>query len=202
MRLNVSIAPDLMNDVCQEWFGRPLDDYKMPAMMKIDGQETGWLTLLKYVLQQIGEAPDQWTLDRLGRLLKHTVCSHILIEMFNHAGRDLGAGASSIAPRIVRQAEAYMIEHVADAPSLVEVAKAAECSVRNLTQTFKSFRGYTVNQFMTEQRLTAIRRELLSCGGDRTISEIARSYGYIHMGEFAKRYKNRFDELPSDTIKS
>jgi transcriptional regulator GlxA family with amidase domain len=83
---------------------------------------------------------------------------------------------------------------------LTEIASALDISVRNLTLNFKKFRGCTPGQFIREQRLQATRKALLEADQDQTVSQIAASFSYIHMGEFAKIYRNRFGELPSETL--
>lgn len=201
IRLAITLEPDILNEVSIDWFGTSLEENPLPHLAKIGGEGTGWQALLHYIVSLINEAPDRLSLDRLGRHLENVVCRHILSEVYNSAGTDLGASSHAIAPRVIRRAEAYMIEHAADVPKLEEIARVANTSVRNLSQNFKEFRGYTVTQFLSEQRLTAVRRELLSNGGDRKISDIARHYGFVHMGEFAKKYRKRFGELPSDTLK-
>ena len=81
------------------------------------------------------------------------------------------------------------------------MGSSSDISVRNLTMNFKKFRGCTPGQFLREQRLQVARSELLSSDQEQTVSQIAASLGYIHMGEFAKAYRKRFGEKPSETLK-
>jgi transcriptional regulator GlxA family with amidase domain len=66
---------------------------------------------------------------------------------------------------------------------------------------FRRFRGYTPSQFLREQRLQGVRQALIRAGRDQSVSGIAGDFGYIHMGEFAKAYRKRFGELPSETLR-
>ncbi|WP_243614649.1 AraC family transcriptional regulator [Shimia aestuarii] len=201
IRLNITIAPDLLEEISLHWFGCSVREHPLPSTVKIGGPSSGWMALMSYLVSVIEETPDQVALSRLGRHLETTICVHVLSEMYNRGGSDLGALTHAAPPRCVRIAEAYMSENAAATPRLAEVAQAANISVRSLSQAFREARGYTVAQFLAEQRLQGVRRELLEADPTRKVSEIARSFGYVHLGEFAKRYRSRFGELPSETLR-
>ena len=45
------------------------------------------------------------------------------------------------------------------------------------------------------------RRDLRACSQGETITDIAKRWGFWHMGQFAADYKKQFGELPSETVK-
>ena len=49
-------------------------------------------------------------------------------------------------------------------------------------------------------RLQSVRRNLLGKSPGNSISEIAASWGFWHMGQFAAVYRRQFGELPSETV--
>jgi AraC-like DNA-binding protein len=47
----------------------------------------------------------------------------------------------------------------------------------------------------------AVRRRLRNTKNPKlTVAEVARSYGFGHLGHFARDYRNLFGEYPSDTL--
>jgi AraC-like DNA-binding protein len=102
------------------------------------------------------------------------------------------------APWVVRRAEDYMAAQLADPITLSDLAVVCGCSRSSLTQAFRSGRGYTPMQFLANRRLERARERLLSEPG-ATVTEVALDCGFGNHGRFAKAYRNRFREFPSET---
>ena len=94
-----------------------------------------------------------------------------------------------------------MTDHAASLPTMGEVAAVAGTSIRSLTAAFRKFRNYAPSDFLREQRLQGVRRDLISSEAGKTVSMVAYRWGYISLGEFAKAYKARFGERPSETLR-
>ncbi len=57
--------------------------------------------------------------------------------------------------------------------------------------------------YLRDLRLDAVHEELaLAEPGSVTITEVAARWGVLHLGRFAATYRRKFEELPSDTLKS
>ena len=102
---------------------------------------------------------------------------------------------------MVRAAEAYMAERAAELPAMAEVVRAAGASLRSLTEAFRKFRGTTPSQFLREQRLQGVRRDLQTALPGQTVAEIAAAWFYINKGDFVRLYRQRFGETPSRTLR-
>lgn len=106
------------------------------------------------------------------------------------------------APRHVLRAMAYM-QHNAGRPiTMSEVAAAAAVSVRALQQGFQHFRATTPTDYLRDLRLQQVRRELLDPQAPGSVSSIALRWGFAHLGLFAARYKARYGEAPSATLRA
>ena len=106
----------------------------------------------------------------------------------------------SIAPSSVLRAEEYMRAHLGRSISTADLLRICKCSQGALYASFRRFRGYTPMEFLKEQRLQAAWTELNSPKDTATVSSIASDCGFTHLGRFSSFYKNRFGELPSETI--
>ena len=63
--------------------------------------------------------------------------------------------------------------------------------------------GLSPKAYLKARRLNAVRRELLQDeAAVSTIFDMASSWGFWHMGQFGRDYKDMFGELPSETLKS
>ncbi len=75
---------------------------------------------------------------------------------------------------------------------------AAEASERTLHRQFRQAMGVTPWAYLRGLRLAAARRAL-SAHTDGPITSIAFSVGYTHLSRFAREYRERFGEPPSET---
>ena len=99
-----------------------------------------------------------------------------------------------------------VIELVEESPlefhSLSKLSKATNVSERTLQYSFKEKFGISPTRFVKNIKLNIVYKALKKRpSNDVAINDIANQYGFWHMGQFAKDYKNLFGELPSETIK-
>lgn len=111
------------------------------------------------------------------------------------AARATGAGR-------VRQVVEHIHAHAALPLTPAELAEAADVSVRTLQETFQRLVGETPMAYVRRVRLDRVREALLTADpGTTTVAEIARSWGFAHLGRFAIEYRRRFGERPSETLR-
>lgn len=108
------------------------------------------------------------------------------------AAEDRGRVSSALMTRL----EDYM--HASwNQPLTVEaVAEACGASVRNVFALFKAERGVTPHAYLRNLRLDRAR-ELLQSQPDASVLDVAIQCGFASFGHFARRFQERFGELPS-----
>lgn len=200
LQLNLTIPHQLMEEISFKWYGFIPDNLLWTQRIKFGGSNSTWLALMEYTVRMISSAKFQSPSDRICTHLEEMICHELLRNWAQGAGMDLSKGARSAAPGYVRTAEEYIEKHVKDAPTLGEIALVAGVSVRALSGGFKRFRGITPGQFLRERRLNGVRSALLSASDGETVSQIISEWGYCNFGIFARSYKQRFGENPSDTL--
>jgi AraC-like DNA-binding protein len=81
------------------------------------------------------------------------------------------------------------------------LADLSNVSIRSLSRAFKKKHGLGPMAFVRQRRLDACYALLQ--GSDRdatTVTEVAMSFGFWHVGKFANAYKAAFGELPSESL--
>jgi AraC family ethanolamine operon transcriptional activator len=74
-------------------------------------------------------------------------------------------------------------------------------SERTLQYAFRDRFGLTPAAFIKARRLAAVRAMLCSADPHRThVGDVLGDFGFWHLGQFAKDYRQTFGELPSDTL--
>lgn len=114
-----------------------------------------------------------------------------------HATRGLRSQAL-----VVKRAEDYALSHTHAHVHVGDLCRAASVSERALQYAFKQIIGVTPVAYLIRLRLHRVRQALLAAGrGSTTVSAVALDWGFWHLGEFSRAYKECFGELPSDTLR-
>jgi AraC-like DNA-binding protein len=123
---------------------------------------------------------------------------HMLLRLpHNHIAR-LHALATPAEPRYLRMAEEFLAANVDRHVSNVELACQVGVSVRAIQLAFRRYRNSSPQRFLRDRRLELARRRLIARSG-ATVSDIASSSGFGHLGRFSAEYRGRFGESPSET---
>lgn len=84
--------------------------------------------------------------------------------------------------------------------SITELCHSVGTCRRTLQYSFESIIGVSPIKYMRALRLNGVRRSLLSNNDCLSVAEAAASWGFLHLSQFAKDYRELFGELPSDTL--
>lgn len=126
-----------------------------------------------------------------------------LLDTFSH--RTHALDPVLLAPRNARLREAVEFIHAnVHLPiSASDVAKVAHLSPRGLQAAFSRQLGCTPTDFIRDVRLDHVRVALAAAHPDeRTVGQVARQWGFVHLSRFAAAYAAKFGEYPSDTLRS
>lgn len=135
---------------------------------------------------------------RLERAVKDSVLFELLAAWPNSWSASLEDDVG--LPPSARRARDYMHEHVADMPTLGEIAAIAGVSVRALTKSFDLHMGVSPMRYLTRLRLDRVHLELQQAEAS-SVTEVALRWGFKHMGAFAAAYRERFGVNPATTLK-
>jgi AraC-like DNA-binding protein len=125
----------------------------------------------------------------------------------------LSAASSPYTEELIRPADAlprsrltpvieYMEMNADEALTPQELARVGCMSVRTLHATFQAELGVSCMAYLRRLRLDHVRAELLRTGhGDVRVTDVAMRWGFFHPSRFAQQYRERFGELPSDTVR-
>lgn len=200
LQVNLTFEHEALARLHEHWFGTPADERLWQVRFRFGGARSAWLTLLQYVCHCVTEWPEAVSDGPLGRHLEEMIGVHLLTAWRERLDHPQPVSEHRLAPRHVLVAERYLQEHAHEAPTLGELARAAGVSVRTLTGAFRAYRGTTPMEALRERRLQGVRAELLAAGTEATVCEVAAAWGYANLGAFAAAYRQRFGELPSQTL--
>jgi len=104
--------------------------------------------------------------------------------------------------KIVRKCESYTLDLDGRRPYLSELCETANVSERTLQYAFHDIMGMSPLTYLHRLRLHRARDALRDATSDSTtVTDVAMNWGFWHLGEFSRAYKNCFGEVPSSTLR-
>lgn len=150
----------------------------------------------------LADEPDNVASAKFAELLFQSLVVLLLKGVPHNYSAALSCRVSPAMPRHVKRAIDFMVSNVAIPITIAEVASESGCSARSLRQGFQQFKGLSPLQFLCQIRLNGVHKTLSSNVDHCSISEIARQWGFTHMGRFAALYREAFGQSPSETVQS
>jgi AraC-like DNA-binding protein len=108
---------------------------------------------------------------------------------------------TDIAPRDVRRAHAFIEANLEEPITIADIARASGVPGRTLFKHFRDHRGMTPMRYLRNARFERARRALLAAGSEDSVTDIALSLGFTHLGRFSIEYRRRFGESPSQALR-
>lgn len=148
----------------------------------------------------------------VGRLLMtdaHAIATHVHQDILVMALLELlrqEAPNNTVSPgyrhrkAVVDQVKQYIDEHQ-DAPlTMTELCELTHVSRRTLQYSFETIIGISPLQFLRATRLNRVRRALSQPGNAHSVADVAAYWGFWHLSQFARDYRQLFGESPSETL--
>ncbi|ROS76022.1 AraC-like protein [Curtobacterium sp. PhB130] len=103
----------------------------------------------------------------------------------------------------LRRALEFVHAHANEPIGTPEIAAAAGLSPRGLQQSLRRHLDQTPGDLLRQVRLDGAHADLRHADRDEvSVAEIARSWGFGHLGRFSAAYRSRFGELPSESLRA
>ncbi|MER7661483.1 MULTISPECIES: AraC family transcriptional regulator [unclassified Streptomyces] len=166
------------------------------------GAGLSWVRMIRTVSDEMqsGGLPAR---PVVARPLQEALLTGLLLAAGHRYREELDRPAPALRPGPVKRA-LEAIHGMPEHPFTTgELAVLAGVSVRRLQEAFQQYVGMAPLAYLTDIRLTCIHDELRrSAPGEVSVSEVAYRWGFGHLGRFSARYRARFGELPSQTLRS
>jgi len=132
-------------------------------------------------------------------MYEQMIVTELLLSQPSNYTAALEALESRIAPGDVKRAIDFIEGNLHLPLTLPDIALAAGVPGRTLLEHFQHHRGVSPMRYVRDARLARVRAALLQDGRDGSVTEIALTWGFTHLGRFAAEYRRLFGESPSAT---
>ncbi|MBA6420978.1 AraC family transcriptional regulator [Pseudomonas sp. 5Ae-yellow] len=201
-KLIIRIDRSLLERYCQNHLGRtlPKEIEFQPAMPLDTPMGQSWTRMVGWIYDSL--SVDEELPSLLRSQYESTLVNMLLAcQPHNYSAEMLEEEKTSIAPGFVKRVERFIEEHAHEPITIVDMAEHAGVSSRSLFAGFRRFRNTSPMLHLKEVRLRNVHEELKRQGsGTTTVTAVAFSWGFSHLGHFTTDYKRRFGESPSGTL--
>lgn len=160
------------------------------------GLERWWSTLS--LITGVVSAPDASTVLRAEAV---RVTAEAFLDLFPATGTDLPAELLLPRNAHLRTAVEYVHANAHLPITSVDIAREATIGVRALQQAFLRHLGLTPTGYLRQVRIERVRDALLVADPhDTLVAEVARTWGFAHLGRFAASYLEHVGEYPRQTL--
>ncbi len=103
--------------------------------------------------------------------------------------------------RIAWSAKEYIETNFHHPVHLEDLSRHTGVGIRMVQRCFREHFDTTISDFLKTVRLDAANRELaVKYPGETNVKQVALHNGFTHLGRFSMIYRQRFGELPSETL--
>jgi transcriptional regulator GlxA family with amidase domain len=127
--------------------------------------------------------------------------TQVLLAVRNSYTDLLEGFATRVRPSRLQPVLSYMEAHADQPLTPGELARVGCMSVRALHASFRHELGVPPMAHLRRIRLDHVHADLLRGAEAQRISDVAMRWGFFHPSRFARQYRERFGELPSDTAR-
>lgn len=180
--------------------GRVLDNATLKHAIG-DGPADPLVEFIEFVVEEFSRptaaSSDRRLLYATGKLIGDLVADAFLSD--ENVDR---MGVSRLAaPWQAERAAAYIRSNYSDRLAVSDIAAAAGTGTRALQLAFRKRFGLSPRSYLEGVRLGQVRRLLKSASPVATVTDLALSSGFTHLGRFSRFYFEKYGERPSDTLR-
>lgn len=204
VRLAISISRDALVKQLSALIGEGVDEPLVfaPVMALDDPHVNSIVGLVGWAVAELERSPSLLHNRLAATQFEQFLATALLLAQDNNYRRRLEAPyGSEVCVRSVKRAVDYM-EANADTPiSLSDLVAVSGAAGRTLYKHFRMSKGTSPMAYLRRVRLQKVREELLHDDGAKTVTDVAASWGFNHLGRFSADYHRRFGETPSSTLR-
>ncbi len=126
----------------------------------------------------------------------------VFLDLFPPHTDDLPAVLALPRNARLRAAVEYIEAHAAETVTIQDLSAASGLSVRSVQESFRRVFDVSPLTYLRQVRLDRVREELLQAGPHAgVVGDVARRWGFVHLGRFSAAYSVRFGEYPKETLR-
>lgn len=170
---------------------RPADRFRFPD----SSCKRLYLEALTHLLRTVESNPSLLNDPKASALFEQKALECLPLE--THCDSHVAEDRSRY--KVARQAYRFLHDRQ-NVPSIRELCAATGASYATLERGFREMYGMAPKALIQDLKLSRARSALLHPAPSTTVTDVALSVGLLEFGRFSLQYRQRFGELPSETL--
>jgi AraC-like DNA-binding protein len=121
--------------------------------------------------------------------------------LFPQVAAAMGHASPDCGPAVISAVRDYIRACAGEVVEMSVVASRFNISMRAMQENFRRYYGFSPRDYLTECRLDRAHQSLLAADGSKSISEVAEACGFSDYKHFSAKYRDKYGELPSETLR-
>ncbi|MBY4870311.1 helix-turn-helix domain-containing protein [Burkholderia sp. Bp9017] len=200
--VGISAASDMIDELCEAEFG-VAGARKLRHVTRLsDAQGVALGARLSALIDDAQRNPACLDYAATRKMFRDAMLGMFLDALDQGIGVERRDITHATYSDIVSRCEKHLRERPEEPVTVLELCRALRCSRRTLQTSFQRVADVTPVGYLRTIRLNAVRRLLRTTSAQQLgVGEAAASWGFTHLGYFAREYRDLFGELPSQTLR-
>lgn len=169
----------------------------LPAQLDLTSPRgASWLRLVRSLARSAADDPDLLTTQAVGDQLAGAVTTALVLATLPESDE-----APAARPRIVTRVQDAVRADPGRPWTAGDMAECAGVGVRRLQEGFRRYVGRSPSEYLLDVRLERAHADLVAAEPGHTVTDIARRWGFTHVGRFAATYRSRYGRTPSQALR-
>ena len=151
------------------------------------------------LIDQFASRPDLLGLSGIDEACYRTIVMMLLPKQFAVLPGIGRKEPNVLSDQRVNELCEYILANLERTLTMTELESVFGVSARSLQYAFRRRFNCTPGQWIGEQKLLAVHSRLLNAKLDESVTQIAILF-FVNLGDFSRKYRHRFGELPSQTL--
>ncbi|WP_175777345.1 helix-turn-helix domain-containing protein [Burkholderia anthina] len=200
--VGISAASDMVDELCEAEFG-VAGARKLRHVTRLsDAQGVALGARLSALIDDAQRNPACLEYAATRKMFRDAMLGMFLDALDQGIGVERRDITHATYSDIVSRCEKHLRDRPEEPVTVLELCRALRCSRRTLQTSFQRVADVTPVGYLRTIRLNAVRRLLRTASAQQLgVGEAAASWGFTHLGYFAREYRDLFGELPSQTLR-
>ncbi|KVV51919.1 AraC family transcriptional regulator [Burkholderia territorii] len=200
--VGISAASDMIDELCEAEFGTAGVRKLRHVTRLSDAQGVALGARLSSLIDDAQRNPGCLEYAATRKMFRDAMLGMFLDALDQGIGVERRDITHATYSDIVSRCEKHLRERPEEPVTVLELCRALRCSRRTLQTSFQRVADVTPVGYLRTIRLNAVRRLLRTTSAQQLgVGEAAASWGFTHLGYFAREYRDLFGELPSQTLR-
>ncbi|PSL16096.1 AraC-like DNA-binding protein [Marinobacterium halophilum] len=197
----VRISRQAMEIGLEAMIGKPairplIFEAKMDAKV---GASSAWWRTIRYIETELSSADSLYNSPAFIRDIEQALIKGILTSQPHNYSDDVKNSLRNHLPSYMVKTIDYLKENAKNEIHMDDVEWISGVSRNKLYSDFKRYIGIPPTAYLKRIRMDGVRTDIIKSLGGESISTLALSWGFNHLGRFSTEYKKMFGETPSET---